>query len=294
MNQRDMTDRTVLITGANSGIGKATAAALATRGAHLILACRNPTRAQQARTDIHAVAPASWIDLVEMDVAVLDSVNQAAGHVAELVDTLDVLINNAGATITTRSLTSEGFERTFAKNYLGHYALTKLLLPSLLRADGPRVLTVSSDGHKFTRGIRWDDLAWERGHYSATVAYANAKLAEVLFTTELARRYGPEGLFAGAVHPGFVGSSFYGNAIGGRFAKQINTIMRPFAKSSEQGAATSVYLACAPEPLTPNGGYWAKCAPAHPSKAARDQHSARRLWTLSAQLVGQHSIELSA
>lgn len=292
MRERDMTGLSVVITGANSGIGKATAAALATRGARILLACRNLERARQARTYIAAATPSATIDLVQLDLADLQSVGRAVGEITGLVDSLDVLVNNAGATFITRSITSEGFERTFATNFLGHYALTRLLLPTLQAAEGPRVISVSSDGHKFTRSIRWDDLTWENGRYTPWLTYANAKLAQVLFTTELARRYGSAGLFAAAVHPGVIGSDFYGNAIRGPFANTINTVMGRFAKSSEQGAETSIHLSCAPAPLELNGAYWAKGRPARPSRAARDTAAAERLWYVSDDLVRRAGLDL--
>jgi NAD(P)-dependent dehydrogenase (short-subunit alcohol dehydrogenase family) len=205
-----LTGKVVLVTGGNSGIGKATALELARQGASLILACRNRGTARLVEEEIRSSGNDS-VRSVELDLSDVRSVERCARVVTTSTDRLDVLINNSGAAFRSRTLTPQGFEQTFAVNYLGHYTLTRLLLPHLLLEPHPRVVSVCSSGHKLTRGIRWDDPTFA-GRFSTMAAYAKAKLAEVLFTRELAKRYGGAGLVAQAVHPGFVGSSFYEHA----------------------------------------------------------------------------------
>ena len=246
VDQLDLTGKVIVVTGANGGIGKATALALASRGGSVILACRNQATGAHAEHEIRQASGNNSVRTIELDLADLRSVERCANTLRTGSHAIDVLVNNAGAAFWSRTLTPQGFERTFAVNYLGHYALTRLLLPDLVRTPGARVITVSSNGHKFTRGIRWDDLSFEQ-KYSSMTAYANAKLAEVLFTRELARRYGPSGLVAHAVHPGFVGSGFYDSAGPRALSAALGLIVRGVAKTPETGAATSIFLVSSDE-----------------------------------------------
>lgn len=291
MGEQNLAGKVVLVTGANSGIGKATAMQLARIGATTILACRHIAKARQTQEEIRRVSCNDAVCVVELDLGDLRSVDRCASEVVASANGIDVLINNAGATFPSRALTPQGFEQTFAVNYLGHYVLTRLLLHHLRRKPQARVISVSSNGHKFVKGIRWDDLTFER-RYSTTAAYANAKLAQVLFTRELAHRYGETGVFAHAVHPGFVGSNFYRSAGSGFSARALGLVVRWFAKSPEQGAETTLYLASSDDAICTNGGYWARCEPASPSKAATDDDAAKRLWDLSQQLVADAGMAL--
>lgn len=272
-----MSDPVVLITGANAGIGRATASALADRGATVILACRNMIAAESAVRDIRQTTGNDAVRCVEIDLADLLSVQRCANSVA--AEGIDVLINNAGGAFPNRGLTAQGVEQTFGVNYLGPWALTRILLPHM--TDQPRVINISSVGHRYARGIRWDDLTFERG-YSPMAAYANAKLAQILFTSELSRRFD---VFSAAVHPGFVGSEFYDNAGDNRVGHLLQAIARKYAKTPAQGAETSVQLALTTDIGVPNGGYWSSGKPAKPSRAAVDQAAAQRLWTLSEELI---------
>jgi len=282
-NPPDLTGKVIVITGANSGIGAATALGLAHLGATLILACRNVVAAGTAAQDIRHRTGNDAVRCVELDLADLDSVHRCADELTSTTDGIDVLINNAGGAFTARTVTAQGFEQTFGVNYLGPYALTRLLLAHLQQPA--RVISVSSLGHKYCRAIRWDDLTFSRG-YTSMGAYSNAKLAQVLFTAELARR---TDAFSAAVHPGFVASEFYnkGNSLP---ARGLQSFARRFAKTPDEGAQTSIYLASTDVATLPNGGYWASCRPARPSKAARDQAAAQRLWQLSEELVARSGI----
>lgn len=291
MGERSLSGQVILVTGANSGVGKATALRLARMGATTILACRDLTKARQAKEQIRRVSGSDAVSVVELDLGDLRSVVTCAGEVIAATGGVDVLINNAGATFPSRVLTPQGFEQTFVVNYLGHYVLTRLLVDHLRREPYARVISVTSDGHKFVKGIRWDDLTFER-RYSTTAAYANAKLAQILFTRELAYRYGEAGIFAHAVHPGFVGSNFYKSAGSGLPARALDLIVRVFANSPEQGAATVIHLASSDAGVQSNGGYWARCKPASPSQAATDDAAAKRLWDLSDRLVTDADVAL--
>ena len=293
-DEQDLADRVVVITGANSGIGRAVAADLAGRGATTILACRNPVKARDAVTELRRLSGNDSVRSVELDLADLRSVERCADELIASTDGIDVLVNNAGGAVPERRLTVQGVEETFASNYLGHYALTRLLLAHLRRDPLARVVNVSSNGHKYTKGIRWEDPTFEDG-YSGLPAYANAKLAQILFTRELAHRFGESGLHASAVHPGFVASNFYHNShMGGVMSILTMPIARIFGRSPEQGAETVIQVATGDEVVSTNGGYWANGKPATASAAATDDESAGRLWELSERMVTDGGITLPA
>ena len=200
-NIPDQTGRTAVITGANTGLGYETAAALAAKGAHVVLAVRNLDKGKDAADRITAANPGASVAVQELDLTSLESVRAAAEQLRSKHDSIDLLINNAGVMFTPKSTTKDGFELQFGTNHLGHFALTGLLLDRLLPVPGSRVVTVSSVGHRFARGIRFDDLQWER-EYSRVGAYGQAKLANLMFTHELQRRLQGTNTIAAAAHPG--------------------------------------------------------------------------------------------
>ncbi|RNL84257.1 SDR family oxidoreductase [Halostreptopolyspora alba] len=278
-----MAGKVVVVTGANTGIGKATALSVAGRGATTILACRDRAKGGRAAEEIRTATGNDEVTTVRLDLADPGSVEECAGEVVASTGGVDVLVNNAGAVMRERELTAQGFERTLVTNHLGHYALTRLLLGHLRRPG--RVVSVSSDAHRFVNGIRFDDLTLERG-WGIMRAYGHAKLAQILFTRELARRYGDDGVTAHAAHPGFVGSDLYRSRDGGGVVERAaGAAIGLFAKSPAEGAATSIHLAVSDEALGTNGGYWANSKPARASRAATDDHAARRLWETSERLL---------
>src|SRR6201993_5324417 len=199
----DQTGRVAVITGANTGLGYETAAALADRGAHVVLAVRNLDKGKDAAARITAQSPGADVALQELDLTSLDSIRAAAEELRSDHDRIDLLINNAGVMYTLKSTTQDGFELQFGTNHLGHFAFTGLLLDRLLPVAGSRVVTVSSIGHHILADIHFDDLQWER-RYNRVAAYGQAKLANLLFTYELQRRLAPRGTtIAVAAHPGF-------------------------------------------------------------------------------------------
>lgn len=285
MHHLPMEDKIVVVTGASSGIGKVTALELAYRGATTILACRDLAKARLVRDEIRNRSGNNAVRVVQVDLRDLRSVERCSREVVDSTPRVDVLINNAGGIWPQRENTPQGFEETFAVNYLSHYALTRLLLGHLRRAADPRIINVSSDGHRLVTGICWEDLGFER-RYSSIHAYGQSKLAQILFTRELALRYGVAGVTAHAVHPGVVRTNFYVGKGRPWVLERVSSIfVKLFALSEAEGAATSIHVATSPEATRCNGQYWTRSRPRRPSRAATDGDAAQRLWRLSAVLV---------
>jgi NAD(P)-dependent dehydrogenase (short-subunit alcohol dehydrogenase family) len=271
-----------VITGGNSGIGKETAADLARMGAHVVIAARNPTKAAAAVHDIQTRAPDATIEFLPLDLASFAAVRRFVATFRSRFDRLDVLVNNAGLTLHKRTVTEDGHEMQFQVNHLSHHLLTRLLHVPLTAAPAARVVNVSSTGHTFARhGLDFDDLDWERRRYRGFLVYCATKLANVLFTRELARRLDGSNVTVNAVHPGFVGSNFAREGDMGLFIGLGMLAIRPFAISSAAGARTSIYLASSADVEGITGQYFYKCRVAKPSDAALDDEAAARLWDVS-------------
>jgi NAD(P)-dependent dehydrogenase (short-subunit alcohol dehydrogenase family) len=280
-----MSGRTVLITGGNTGIGKESAIALAAEGAHVVFTTRDAQKGAVARDEIQQRSGNDTVDVMELDLAELASVREFASRFAARHDHVDVLLNNAGLLLGSRRETVDGYEMTFQVNHLGPFLLTNLLRDQLVAGNAARVVNVASAAHSSARkGLDFDDLQSTRRYRSFGV-YAQTKLANILFTRELARRWDDTGITANAVHPGFVASHFGRDGDTGRLTGMVFPLLKPFALTPEQGAQTQVYVASAPELAGITGGYWAKAAPATPSAAAQDDAAAARLWKVSQQLV---------
>jgi NAD(P)-dependent dehydrogenase (short-subunit alcohol dehydrogenase family) len=280
-----MAGEIVLITGGNAGIGKETAVELASAGAQVTITARDPARGAAALDAIRTRSGRDDVEVMALDLARLASVREFAAEFAARHDRLDVVVNNAGLVLSSRRETVDGYEMTFQVNHLGHFLLTELLRDQLVAGGSARVVNVASDAHKSARrGLDFDDLQSQRRYRSFSV-YGRTKLANILFTRELARRWDGTGVTANAVHPGFVASSFGRDGDTGRFGALLFPLLKPFALTAAQGAQTSVYVASAPELEGITGGYWVKSAPASPSTAAQDDGAAARLWEISEQLV---------
>jgi retinol dehydrogenase-14 len=278
---RAMPDRTVLVTGGTGGIGKATAAGLAALGARVAITGRDRRRADAAAAEIRATGGPE-VDVFVADMSSQTEVRRLASEVLEGLPRLDVLVNNVGGFWNSRHVTADGLERTFALNHLAPFLLTHLLVDRLAESAPARVVTVSSDAQRLGR-IDFTDLQGERS-WSGQKAYNQSKLANVLFTYELARRLRGTEVAANALHPGIVRSGF-GAEDPGRIQRMITPFMG-LMKSPEQGALTSIYLAWAPEVEGVTGQFFAKSTPRKSSKRSYDLGDARRLWEVSAQLIG--------
>jgi NAD(P)-dependent dehydrogenase (short-subunit alcohol dehydrogenase family) len=285
----DQTGRTAVITGANTGLGYETAAALAAKGAHVVLAVRNLQKGKAAADLITRATPGASVALQELDLTSLDSIRAAADELRANHDSIDLLINNAGVMMTPKATTKDGFELQFGTNHLGHFALTNLLLDRVLAVAGSRVVTVSSQGHRFARGIRFDDLQWERD-YGRVRAYGQAKLANLLFTYELQRRLQGTNTIAVAAHPGGSNTELMRNlpvAIRG-----LGTLLAPLFQGPDMGALPTLRAATDPGVLGgqyygPDGfgeqrGYPKVVAS---SAASHDTDAQRKLWTMSEELT---------
>ncbi|MHB1445321.1 MAG: SDR family oxidoreductase [Acidimicrobiales bacterium] len=289
----DMHDKVVLVTGATGGIGKESARALAQAGATVILSGRNAGRLAAAVADVRsATAGAGSVEGLTMDLASLQSVRAGATELLERWDRLDVLINNAGVILSGRQLSPEGYELTFATNHLGHFLLTNLLLDRLKASAPSRVVNVSSTAHRGARSMGFDDLQSEKS-YSAMGAYNRSKLANILFTRELARRLEGTGVSAFAVHPGVVRTGW---GKGGDTRGGLNLLLAlalPIQISPRMGAAASVYTATEPGLEGDSGAFFQRLVfgnfgPVHKAQTSvggQDDAGAAHLWDLSEEMV---------
>jgi NAD(P)-dependent dehydrogenase (short-subunit alcohol dehydrogenase family) len=296
----DQSGRVAVVTGANSGLGLATATGLARAGARVVMACRDPARGIEALEGVRSSVPGAELELAPLDLANLASVSKLAEALIAEHGAIDLLINNAGVMATPRRLTEDGFELQFGTNHLGHFALTGRLLPALLRGEGSRVVTVSSIAHRTGR-IAFDDLGGER-RYFRWAAYGQSKLANLLFAYELQRRAETAGapLDSMAAHPGYSATNLQASGPGiggGLFATANRAAMavanRVIAQSGEDGALPSLYAATFPglpggSFAGPDGPFEARGAPriVGSSSASKDPEAARRLWSVSEQLTG--------
>lgn len=288
----DQTGRIAVVTGANTGLGLETAKALAARGASVVLAVRNLDKGELAAATITAASPGANVTVQRLDLSSLDSVRGAAADLRTAHDQIDLLINNAGVMHTPRSTTADGFELQFGTNHLGHFALTGLLLDRLLAADGSRVVTVSSGGHRIRARIDFDDLAFEHG-YSRVAAYGRSKLANLLFTYELQRRLARAGssTIAVAAHPGGANTQLTRNwpLVGRALAATFGPLI---AQSSAMGALPT--LRAAIDTAVAGGQYYGPDGfgelRGHPTVVASSRQShktdtQRGLWAASEMLT---------
>lgn len=272
-----MRGKTCLVTGANAGIGREIVAGLAAQGARVLMVCRHRGRAEDAAEAIRRRVPGADLELVRADLSRLSSVRALVGDIESRTDRLDVLVSNAGVFNVRRREAEDGFEATFAVNHLAPFALVSGLL-DLLRASAPsRVVVVASAAHK-SGTIDFDDLHGER-RYRGWKAYAQSKLANVLFAAELARRLPAAQVTANSLHPGVVATKLLLRGI------VPGWLARPWTITPEEGARTPLYVATAPGLEGVTGLYFDDCRPKEPSRVARDEAVAARLWAISEELT---------
>lgn len=282
-SDRSMTGKTVVITGGTGGIGKATAEGLARMGARVGIIGRDATRAEAAAADIRATSGNPAVDMFTADMSSQIEVRRVAAEVLDAYPRLDVLVNNVGGFWAHRHITADGLEHTFALNHLAPFLLTNLLLERLKASAPARVVTVSSGAQSMGR-IDFDDLQGAR-KYSGQQAYNQSKLANVMFTYELARRLEDSGVTATVLHPGVTRTDF-GAEDQAWFFSMMRGLARLFMKSPAQGAATPIYLASSPEVEGVTGRYFANRRPRKSNPASYDAAAASRLWRVSGDLVG--------
>ena len=274
--------KTVLITGANSGIGKATATALATIGYQVVFIARNPEKAWAVKKEIISVSKNTDVSFIIADLMSLKDVRKCAETFIVKYKTLDVLINNAGVCLPDRRITEDGFEEMFQINHLSHFLLTNLLLDTLKKSSDPRIINVSSAGYKsgkFDTGNFQSEKKF--GTFST---YCNTKLLNILFTFELAERLKDTGITVNTLHPGVVNTNFAGELKG--VLGFLNQMFKPFLISPEKGAATSVYLASSEAVKNVTGKYFEKCKAVLPANAFINKVNQKILWDKSMELSG--------
>lgn len=275
-------DKVVLVTGGASGIGLATATELAQRGASVTITARSAERAEVAADAIKEAAGVE-VQALKLDLSELDTIDSFSERYRSLTDTVDVLINNAGTIAGKRQLTKDGLEFTFAANYLGPFYLTNQLLPLLSHQPATRILNVSSELYRNVKGgLDLENLQLERG-FSSSKAYANSKLALMLFTFELGQRYRDIDSFA--IHPGVIRTRFGTSPESGLSMSLMMQLLGPMLKKPEHGAQSSVLLATAPREKLAGSWYWAEGVPVKPEPMASDPIVSNKLWELSEELI---------
>lgn len=276
-----MNGKTVVITGATSGIGKAAAIALAAKGARIVFTARDQVRARALMERLTRANPDAAHDFVLADLSTLDGMREAGEALKAKATHIDVLANNAGAIFEKREETVDGLEKTFAVNHMAYFVITEILRPNL-EPDGGRIVSTASGAHVAGRPD-FDDLQMTR-RYSGMTAYGNSKLYNILWTHELARRLRGSRLTANCFHPGGVATSFGSNNKG--LMKTVFKLASPLLISPEKGADTLVWLATATEVAGKSGGYYVRRRLAMPSAAARDEAAGHRLWAESERIAG--------
>jgi NAD(P)-dependent dehydrogenase (short-subunit alcohol dehydrogenase family) len=282
-----MKGKTIVATGATSGIGAAAVLALAGMGARIVVIARDEARAKATMRKLEATAPGLDHRLHLADLSRMAETRKVGAAIAASEPRIDVLINNAGAIFSNRRVTPEGLELTFALNHMAYFVLTEALRERLIATAPARVVSTSSIAHE-RASLDFGDLQSAKG-YGGLKVYSRSKLANILFTRELARRLAGTGVTANCLHPGVVATRF-GESSGG-MAELLIPFLRPFFISAEKGADTIVYLASSPQVADTTGGYFIKRRIAEPSAAARDDAAAKRLWIESEKLANAGALK---
>ncbi|XP_026764334.2 retinol dehydrogenase 13-like [Galleria mellonella] len=287
--------KTAVITGCNTGIGKETALDFYKRGAKVIMACRSIEKAEQAKSDIETkckdLSNTGNLVVVKCDLTSLKSVRECAQEILDTEPQINILVNNAGVMMCPKGKTEDGFEIQFGTNHLSHFLLTMLLLPRIINSKPARIVTVSSRGHTRS-GINFEDPNYETRPYKSIEAYAQSKLANILFTKELAlklKEHDIEGVNTYSLHPGVIKTELgrhLDNTLFPGARTIIGLLFTPFTKSIELGAQTTIYCAVDEKCADETGLYYSDCVPVKPSQDALNTEYAKKLWDLSVNLVG--------
>lgn len=281
-----MKRKTVVITGGNAGIGKATAIALAKKGAEIVITSRSEDKAKAAIAEIKTASGNDAVSYVLVDLSAQASVRKAAEKLKSKCPKIDVLINNAGCYVSDLQLNVDGIEIQFGTNHIGHFLLTNLVLDNIKAAENARIINLSSIAHKSTRELNLDDINYKKEEYGGWKAYSRSKYCNILFTNELAKRLKKDGITVNAVHPGGVRTEI-AEKDANWYTKLGWILFKPFMITVEKGAETSIYLASSPEAEGETGGYWVKCKKHFSNRPSQDETNWLALWKKSEELVGQ-------
>jgi NAD(P)-dependent dehydrogenase (short-subunit alcohol dehydrogenase family) len=281
-----MNGKTVIITGGNAGIGKATAIDLAKKGATVLITSRSEDKARNAVEEIKKASGSERVEFIRIDLGSQESVRSTAEEIKTRFPKIDVLINNAGCYLSDLQLSPEGIELQFATNHLGHFLLTNLLMDNLKASGTGRIIHLASIAHKSTRKLDLEDLNFKNDEYGGWKSYSRSKFCNILFTKELARRLEGTGLTANAVHPGGVRTEI-AEKDANWYTKLGWVAMKPFMITVEQGAATSILLASSPKVEGITGQYWVRSKQEWSNRPSQDPELAKKLWLKSEELVGQ-------
>jgi retinol dehydrogenase 12 len=276
--------KTMVVTGATSGIGEVAACELAKQGARIVFTARDRERAAATMTKLRSANPSADHKMHLADLSSLAGMKRVANEIAQSESRIDVLINNAGAVFLSRKTSADGLEMTFATNHMAYFVVTNILLERLKATPGARIVSTASDAHKSGK-LDFSDLQSERS-YSSFGVYGTTKLENILFTRELSRRLQGTGITANCQHPGFVGTRFGQSSTSNILLKGLSRVIMSFGLKPEEGAKTMIYLASSPEVEGKSGGYYYKCKPEQPTAAAQNDDDARRLWDASAKIAG--------
>ncbi|MFT4981018.1 MAG: NAD(P)-dependent dehydrogenase (short-subunit alcohol dehydrogenase family) [Bacteroidia bacterium] len=281
-----MKGKTVVITGGNAGIGKATAIALAKKGAEIVITSRSDDKAKAVIAEIKTASGNEVISYVLVDLSSQKSVRKVAEELKIKCPKIDVLINNAGCYVSDLQLNVDGLEMQFATNHIGHFLLTNLILDNVKAAGKARIINLSSIAHKSTRELKLDDINYEKEEYGGWKAYSRSKYCNILFTKELAKRLEKDGITVNAVHPGGVRTEI-AEKNANWYTKLGWLLGKPFMITLEKGAATSIHLASSPNAEGITGHYWVRSKQEWSNKPSQDETNWLALWKKSEEIVGQ-------
>lgn len=278
-----MRGKVCLVTGATSGIGRASARALAAQGAEVFVLCRNRDKGETLLRELQQETLNAQLHLLVGDLARQADIHRVADQFLATGKPLHVLVNNAGIVNTERRVTADGYEEMFAVNHLGYFLLTERLRQRLIDSAPSRIVSVASGAHAFVRGMNWDDLQYERTPFKTFTVYGQSKLCNILWTRELARQLRGTGVTANCLHPGAVGTGLATQ--NGALGRIVMTLLKPFFRSPEKGATAAIYLATSPDVANTSGQYYYDRKPLEPKPWAKDDAAAQRLWAISEQMV---------